>query len=270
MAQTNTWEEKLEDLQAHLAHYPKLAVAFSSGVDSTFLLAVAHRVLGEKVCALTAQSPVFPACEQNEAEDFCTQHNIRHIVFDVDHFNVDGFAQNPPERCYICKHALFSQMLAICEEAGLGPLVDGSNTDDLSDFRPGHKALQELAIESPLVACGFSKQDIRDASAAMGLATATKQSFACLATRFPYGHSITPEALARIDVAEQALLDLGLSTVRVRVNGEEARIEILVEEFDILLAHRESVVAHIKAAGFSYVALDLQGYRTGSMNETLR
>ena len=263
----HSWEEKLEALQETLRSYKKVAVAFSAGVDSTFLLAVAHEVLGNNALAITAQSPVFPAREHAEALDFCAQRGIRQIVFDADQFSVNGFAENPPERCYICKRSLFE---SICEKAhaeGFDIVVDGSNTDDLSDYRPGHKALQELGIQSPLVECGFSKQDIRDASAAMGLPTATKQSFACLATRIPYGETITPEKLATIDAAEQILLDLGLSVVRVRLNGSEGRIETKPEDFKLVLENREHIVAGFKECGLDSATLDLRGYRTGSMNK---
>ena len=269
MQDTHTYEEKLDQLRTWLAGLDKLAVAFSGGVDSTFLLAVAHEVLGSAVCALTAQSPAFPAREHNEAEEFCTQRGIRQMVFDAHQFDVEGFADNPPERCYLCKKSLFTRMKELANDQDLGMLCDGSNTDDLSDYRPGNAALRELGVASPLVACGFSKQDVRAASRALGLATADKPSFACLATRFPYGQRITPEALAQVDAAEQALLNMGLSTVRVRSMGSEARIEALPNELELLLAHREKVVAAIKDAGYTYVSADLQGYRSGSMNETL-
>ena len=263
----HSWKEKLEALQETLRSYEKVAVAFSAGVDSTFLLAVAHEVLGNNALAITAQSPVFPAREHDEALDFCAQRGIRQIVFDADQFSVNGFAENPPERCYICKRSLFESICTKAHAEGFDIVVDGSNTDDLNDYRPGHKTLQELGIQSPLVACGFSKQDIRDASAAMGLPTATKQSFACLATRIPYGEAITPEKLATIDAAEQILLDLGLSVVRVRLNGSEGRIETKPEDFKLVLENREHIVARFKECGLDSATLDLRGYRTGSMNK---
>lgn len=262
-------DKKIARLKQHLAQYEKLAVAYSAGVDSTFLLAVAHEVLGDAVCALTAQSPTFPPREMDEARTFCEEHGIAHIVFESHEFDIPGFDHNPENRCYLCKTELFSNIVRIAEEQNLGPVADGSNTDDLGDYRPGRKALGELGIISPLLECGFSKADIRACSAHMGLPTANKQSFACLASRFAYGDLISEERLNMVDAAEQALLARGLSTVRVRVNGEEARIEVLPEDFMCVLAAREAIVEDIKAAGFSYVALDLLGYRTGAMNETL-
>lgn len=262
-------EQKLEQLKEHLASYGKVAVAFSAGVDSSFLLAVAHDVLGDAACALTAQSPAFPAREHADALTFCQVRGIRQIVFDAEQFAVEGFVENGPQRCYYCKRALFSKMLTLAETEGLGQLVDGSNTDDLADYRPGGQALQELGVQSPLVTCGFSKQEIRDASRLLHLASADKASLACLATRFAYGQTITQEGLERVDATESALLAYGMSTVRVRVNGDEARIEVLPQDFPVIMNNRERVLADVKDAGFAYVALDLQGYRSGAMNETL-
>ena len=269
MAESTRIEDKLRTLKEHIAQYDKLAVAFSAGVDSTFLLYVAHEVLGNAVCALTAQSPAFPSREHAESVDFCSEHGIRQIVFGARHFEIEGFADNPPERCYLCKKALFGTMMSIASMQGLGQLADGSNTDDMLDYRPGNRAVQELGVVSPLVECGFSKRDIRDASALIGLRTAAKPSLACLATRAPYGQTITPELLGRIDASEQVLIDMGLNTVRVRANGDEARIEVLTEDMEAVLGQRERIVDALKETGFSYVSLDLQGYRTGSMNEAL-
>lgn len=262
-------EEKLAQLKQYLAGFQKLAVAYSAGVDSTFLLAVAHKVLGDAVCALTAQSATFPEREMTEAKAFCSKHGIRHIIFESHEFDIPGFDRNPENRCYLCKNELFSNIVRIAEEQDLGPVADGSNTDDLGDYRPGRKALSELNIVSPLLECGFSKEDIRACSRLLSLPTAEKQSFACLASRFAYGDLISEERLNMVDAAEQALLARGLNTVRVRVNGEEARIEVLPHDFETVIAAHDEIAAEIKAVGFSYVALDLQGYRTGAMNETL-
>lgn len=266
---SETVNEKIKNLEAFLASHQHAAIAFSGGVDSTFLLAVAHAVLGDNVTALTAQSPAFPAREHAEAEEFCSSRGIRHIVFDAHQFNVEEFAKNTPKRCYYCKRALFSRMQTLAEEQHLGPIMDGSNTDDLGDFRPGTQALKELSIISPLLQCNFSKSDIREASHDLGLSSAKKPSFACLATRFPYGCPITPEGLARVDAAEQTLLNLGMNTVRVRSIDNEARIEVLPSDFDKVLQERNRIIAALQECGFTYITLDLQGYRTGSMNEVL-
>ena len=263
--------EKYNQLKAYLASLGSVAVAFSSGVDSTFLLFAAKQALGEMVIAVTASSCSFPVRELNEAKRYCEENQIRHFVCMSEELAIEGFAQNPKNRCYLCKHELFQKIRRIAEEQKINEVVEGSNLDDEGDYRPGLKAIAELGIKSPLRTCGFTKQDIRILSRYFDVPTWSKQSFACLASRFPYGETITAEKLGMVDKAEQLLLDLGFEQVRVRIHGTIARIELLPEEFPKLMKDeiRLKVYEKFKTFGFTYVALDLLGYRTGSMNETL-
>jgi uncharacterized protein len=249
-------------------------VAFSGGVDSTLLLYAAHEALADRAVAVTARSCSFPARELAEAEAFCGEHGIRHFITDSEELDIEGFSSNPPNRCYLCKTELFGKIGEIARREGLACVAEGSNTDDEGDYRPGLVAVAEQGVKSPLREAGLSKDDIRKISAGLGLPTAGKQSFACLSSRFVYGETITEEKLARVDRAEQLLLDLGFTQVRVRVHGEagdQARIEIMPDEFPQLLAEetRDRVVSSFTELGFKYVSLDLTGYRTGSMNATL-
>lgn len=263
--------EKLAKLKAYLQSLGSLVVAYSGGVDSTFLLKVAHEVLGDKVLAVTARSASFPQREFQEAQDFVRQNGIRHLSVESEELEVEGFAANPLNRCYLCKKQLFEKIKAIAAEHDLRFVAEGSNMDDNGDYRPGLQAVAELGVVSPLREAGLAKQEIRELSQMMGLPTWNKPSFACLASRFPYGESITREKLAMVDQAEQFLLDRGFTQVRVRHHGTVARIEIRPEEFARLLepAQSRAVYEAFKQIGFNYVALDLQGYRTGSMNEGL-
>ena len=261
----------LESLRESLRSLGSAVVAFSGGVDSTFLLKVAHDALGEKVVAATARSRSFPKRELDEAAEFCRAEGVRHEVVDSEELSVPGFAENPPDRCYLCKRELFGKLTAFARENGLAAVVEGSNADDDGDYRPGRRAIRELGVKSPLHEAGLSKADIRALSREMGLPTWRKQSFACLASRFPYGERITEEGLARVDAAEQFLLNLdaGLDQVRVRSHGDVARIEVPPDAFESVLARREPIVDALKGVGFKFVALDMSGYRTGSMNQTL-
>lgn len=267
-----TAQEKLDALKSNLALLESVAVAFSGGVDSTFLLRVAHDVLGDNVIAVTAYSCSFPERELREAEAFCKQNGIRHIVCKSEELDIDGFRQNPKNRCYLCKHELFEKIWAIAKEQNLAAVAEGSNTDDNGDYRPGLIAVKELGVKSPLREAGLSKAEIRALSKELGLPTWNKQSFACLSSRFVYGETINEEKLGMVDKAEQLLLDLGFHQVRVRIHGTIARIEILPDEFERLLveASRDKIYSTLKSLGFTYVTLDLGGYRTGSMNETLK
>lgn len=264
-------EQKMRKLSEYLAGLGSVAVAFSGGVDSTFLLQAAKDVLGDGVIALTAVSDFFPDRERREADAFCRERGIRQIICREEILKVPGVAANPANRCYLCKRALFEMFLAQAKRQGFSHVAEGSNLDDLGDYRPGLQAIAELGILSPLRECGFSKEDIRALSKEMGLPTASKPSYACLASRFAYGEKITGEKLAMVDQAEQLLLDLGFTQMRVRIHGTLARIEVLPEDFPRLAepALRREIAEKLKTYGFSYVTADLAGYRTGSMNEML-
>jgi uncharacterized protein len=265
-------EQKYQDLLEYLKSLGSVAVAFSSGVDSTFLLKAARNALGDKAIAVTARSCSFPERELKEAKRFTEENGIAHLIVDSEELDIEGFSENPPNRCYLCKHELFSKMKGIAKKNGINEVVEGSNMDDLGDYRPGLTAIQELNIKSPLRQVGLTKDEIRELSKRLDLPTWEKQSFACLSSRFPYGESITPEKLGMVDHAEQLLLDLGFRQVRVRHHGTLARIEIAEDQFPLIMEkkNRDKIFARFKEIGFTYVSLDIAGYRTGSMNETLK
>ena len=262
---------KLGLLKEYIASLESVAVAFSGGVDSTLLLKVAHDVLGDKAIAVTITSNFIATRELNEAKTFCADNNINHVIIHVDETEIEGFADNPPNRCYLCKKELFTKILDIAKENHIANIVEGSNLDDMGDYRPGLQAIEELGIKSPLRAVGLSKADVRELSRELGLKTWDKPSFACLASRFVYGERITPEKLNMVGKAEDLLIALGFKQVRVRIHGDIARIEILPKDFASIIQDdtRTKIYDTLKDLGFSYVTLDLKGYRTGSMNETL-
>lgn len=263
-------DQKFQKLQNLLREMEKVVIAFSGGVDSTFLLRVARDVLGaQNVVALTATSPTYPQYEFEESQKLAASFAVRQVVVESNELEIPGFAANDPRRCYYCKHELFSICRQQARELGFAFILDGSNADDLADYRPGREAACELAVRSPLLEAGLSKDEIRELSRRLDLPTWQKQPFACLSSRFPYGTEITPERLAQVDRCETFLRHREFRSYRVRYHGETARIEVAAEEIPRLLDSelRQAIVREFKAAGFTYVALDLQGYRTGSMNE---
>lgn len=264
-------EQKYKKLKENIKKMEHAAVAFSAGVDSTLLLAVASQVPGFRVLAVSVEADWVPRRERREAADFCEQRGIKRICLGVRAEDIPGFAENPPERCYLCKKALFTKIIEAARAEGIEYVLEGSNTDDLSDYRPGLKAIDELGVKSPLREAGLCKAEIRELSRMLDLPTAEKPSFACLASRIPYGEPITAEKLSMAEQGEQLLFEKGFGQFRVRVHGKFARIEVPPEEMDRLMQEplRGEIYGKLKEIGFSYAALDLLGYRTGSLNEVL-
>ena len=262
---------KLSTLKTILKEMGSVCVAFSGGVDSTFLLKVASDVLSDRALAVTAVSPIHPAFEIADSENLAKQFGVRHFLVESDELKLDTFLRNPPDRCYLCKKQIFSNLLNVAKEHGISCVADGSNLDDEGDYRPGMKALKELGIRSPLREAGLTKQEIRELSKELGLTTWDWPSMACLASRIPYGQPITMEALKRVEISEQKLRDLGFRQVRVRDHGSVARIEISQSQKPLFNDEKLSaeIVSALKKAGYRYVTLDLEGYRTGSLNEVL-
>lgn len=263
--------EKLNKLREIISELGSLAVGFSGGVDSSFLLAVAHEILRDRVIAVTGVDASVPEREVNEAKAFCIDRGIRHILCTVDPLREEGYRNNSPDRCYFCKHGIFTEVKKIADEYGIEYMAEGSNMDDIGDYRPGLKAAAELSVKSPLREAELYKKDIRLISKAMGLSTWSKPAYACLASRFVYGEEITEEKLHMIDRAEQFLIERGFFEERVRMHGNIARIEVPSADIPRLASDevREAVYDEFKKLGFLFVTLDLKGYRTGSMNATL-
>ena len=261
-------DKKFERLKNYLGELGAVAVAFSGGVDSTFLLKVAHDLLGDNAIAVTASSKFVPRRELDETKNFCADNGIRQIVFEADVLSIAGVKENPPNRCYLCKRGLFAKIKELAAANDFAHVVEGSNVDDTGDYRPGLQAIAELAIKSPLIKADLHKSEIRELSRLMNLPTADKPSFACLASRFVYGETLSPERLSMVERAEELLRTLSFKQFRVRIHGKLARIEIPPADFDKIMQAeiRREIAEKFRSFGFDYVALDLQGYRSGSMN----
>ena len=258
---------KLDQLKTNLKKMGSVAIGFSGGVDSTFLLSVAHEVLGENVIAVTGVSSTFSQKENEEAECFTSNIGIKHVFVDSEEIENDDFSKNSKNRCYFCKKELFSKIKQAAEENNISFVLEGSNADDVTDYRPGFKAIKELNVVSPLRDAGLTKEEIRNFSKDMGLPTWDKPAFACLASRFPYGISITKERLKIVEKAEEFIRSLGVKQFRVRYHNEIARIEVSKNDFQLILIHSDEIVREFKKLGFKYITLDIEGYRTGSLNE---
>ncbi|MCW5892885.1 MAG: ATP-dependent sacrificial sulfur transferase LarE [bacterium] len=262
-------ETRLATLRALLGRVDSALVAFSGGVDSSFLLRVAHEVLGPRCLALTTVSAATPEHDLVAARQLAAALGVEHLVVPTDELAVPGYAENPVDRCYFCKDNLFVLCRGEADRRGIAVVVDGANRDDLGDHRPGLDAASAHGIRHPLIEAGLDKADVRTASRALGLPTWDRPASPCLSSRFPYGTRITLERLGQIGRAERVLRDLGLRELRVRWHDGAARIEVLPDDMSVVLAHRAAIVDALRGLGFTAVGLDLQGFRSGSLNEGL-
>ena len=262
-------DDKLQLLKSRLKEYKRAVIAFSGGVDSTFLARIAKDVFGDNLLLITATSSTYPFYELDEAKSLAAMLGINHKIIVSEEIEIPGYADNPHDRCYYCKSELFGKIKYIASKEGFDAILDGSNADDLKDFRPGMKAKQEKGVISPLADSGFTKNDIRHFSAELKLPTATKQSYACLASRFPYGEKITKVKLDRLAIAEFEVRKLGFTQFRIRSHENLARFEFIPSEMDKAWEIKDKLIEICKNSGFNYITIDLSGYRTGSMNEVL-
>jgi uncharacterized protein len=260
-------DEKFTQLKNIISEMKSVVVAYSGGVDSTLLLKIAHDTLKNHAIAVTANSPLYPNSELIEAKEITKSFGIKHIIITSDELKIPNFAKNPKNRCYLCKKALFSELKNIAKKYGIKYILDGSNATDTLDFRPGIDAAKEFGVRSPLKEVGLTKDEIRRLSKDLGLPTYNKPAKACLASRFPYGDKITYQALKMVEKAEEFLQSLGIHQVRVRHHQNICRIEVPKEEMHICFSNKDKIIKNLKILGYTYITLDLEGYRTGSMNE---
>jgi uncharacterized protein len=267
----NAAKLKMENLVHHLADLDSLSVAFSGGVDSSFLLAMSRQVLGEKVVAATASSIIHPVRETKEAKDFARELGIPHVIFPSEELSISGFAANSPDRCYLCKQSLFEKIFEIAREKNIKHVAHGANLDDLADFRPGFRAAKEAGVIAPLIDAQLGKEEVRFLSREMGLSTWDKPAVSCLATRFPYGSIITEENLKMVEDAESFLMEQGFNVVRVRHHGSVARVEVGRSEMENIMDEGlgKAIVEEFRKIGFEHVALDLEGHVSGSLNRAI-
>ncbi len=262
--------KRLKELESIIAPYGNTLVAFSGGVDSSLALAIAARALpGDQVLAVTSNNETYLPSELDLAKDLASSLGVEHLIVNTRELDDPNYASNPTNRCYFCKSTLYSDLDALARERGYGCVVDGANADDEGDYRPGRKAAKELGVVSPLSLAGVGKEEVRVLAHHLGLPSWDKPALACLSSRFPYGQEITPEKLSQVARAEEFLRSRGFRQVRVRHHGEIARLEVGSEEMDRAFAEREEISTELKAAGFLYVALDLAGYKSGSLNAAL-
>lgn len=262
-------QTKFEDLQRVLKSLGSVVVAYSAGVDSTLVLRVAHDMLGDRVVAATGLSDTYPDEEMAEARALAAEIGVEHVMLRTEELTDPRYAMNSHQRCFFCKNELFGKLRELANERSIEHIVDGSNADDAGDFRPGLRAARQFGVRSPLQEAGMTKDEIRELSSELGLRTWDKPAFACLSSRFPYGTPITVEKLTQVATAEKALRELGFKGFRVRHHDTVARLEVDPDDFPGVIELHAQIVARLREAGYRFVALDLQGYRSGSLNEGL-